>query len=76
MPDRTHRSVQVVEPGAPLTGVHCAQQWVTGAAYPGGYAEIQGIRPMIEPLPLEKAAEGYDRMMSNHARFRVVLTTD
>jgi len=40
------------------------------------FAALQGIRPMIEPLPLEKAAEGYDRMMSNHARFRVVLTTD
>jgi alcohol dehydrogenase len=34
------------------------------------------VRPMIEPLPLDKAAEGYDRMMNNHARFRVVLTTD
>jgi alcohol dehydrogenase len=53
--------------------------------YPGGvardvedtmnFAALQGIRPMIELLPLEKADEGYDRMMSNHARFRVVLTT-
>jgi alcohol dehydrogenase len=40
------------------------------------FAALQGIRPMIEPLPLEKAADGYDRMMGNHARFRVVLTTD
>jgi alcohol dehydrogenase len=40
------------------------------------FAALQGIRPMIEPLPLKKAAEGYDRMMGNHARFRVVLTTD
>ncbi|HEX4251510.1 MAG TPA: hypothetical protein VH008_26855 [Pseudonocardia sp.] len=167
---QTYRSVQVAEPGAPLTVVdlplrdpgagqvrvkvqgsacrrgdfvHCAQGWVTGAAYPGGYAEmiiapqtalaripdglsaadaapmacagvtmfnsirrtaagpgdvvailglcglghlgvqfaanfaaLQGIRAMVEPLPLEKAAEGYDRMMANQARFRVVLTTD
>jgi D-arabinose 1-dehydrogenase-like Zn-dependent alcohol dehydrogenase len=33
-----------------------------------------GIRPMIETLPLERAQEGYERMMSGAARFRVVLT--
>ena len=30
--------------------------------------------PMIETYPLEKAAEAYDRMITNKARFRVVLT--
>jgi D-arabinose 1-dehydrogenase-like Zn-dependent alcohol dehydrogenase len=30
---------------------------------------------MIETYPLEAAAEGYARMMSGKARFRVVLTT-
>jgi alcohol dehydrogenase len=40
------------------------------------FAALQGIRPMIELLSLEKAAEGYDRMMENQARLRVVLTTD
>jgi D-arabinose 1-dehydrogenase-like Zn-dependent alcohol dehydrogenase len=34
-----------------------------------------GVRSMNESLPLERAAEGYDRMMSGKARFRVVLTT-
>ena len=34
-----------------------------------------GVRPMIETFPLEEAAEAYDRMMSNKARFRVVITT-
>ena len=34
-----------------------------------------GVRPMIETFPLEQAAEAYDRMMSNKARFRVVITT-
>jgi D-arabinose 1-dehydrogenase-like Zn-dependent alcohol dehydrogenase len=34
-----------------------------------------GVRSMNEVLPLEGAAEGYDRMMSGKARFRVVLTT-
>jgi len=37
-------------------------------------AEMTGVRPMIEKMPLEKAAEAYDRMMSGKARFRMVLT--
>ena len=38
------------------------------------FVELTGVRPMIETYPLEKAAEGYARMMSGKARFRVVLT--
>src|SRR2546422_457870 len=38
------------------------------------FAELTGVRPMIEKYPLEKAAEGYARMMSGKAKFRVVLT--
>src|SRR5438270_12126398 len=38
------------------------------------FAELTGVRPMIETYPLEKAAEGYERMMSGDAQFRVVLT--
>ncbi|HEY2381272.1 MAG TPA: alcohol dehydrogenase [Terriglobia bacterium] len=39
------------------------------------FSATTGVRPMTETFPLEKAAEAYDRMMSNKARFRVVLTT-
>jgi alcohol dehydrogenase len=39
------------------------------------FAALQGIKPMVEVLPLERAAEGYQRMLANEARFRVVLTT-
>ena len=39
------------------------------------FALQTGVRPMTETFPLERAAEGYDRMMSGKARFRVVLTT-
>jgi D-arabinose 1-dehydrogenase-like Zn-dependent alcohol dehydrogenase len=39
------------------------------------FSAMTGIRPMIETYPIEKAQEAYDRMMSNQARFRVVLTT-
>jgi D-arabinose 1-dehydrogenase-like Zn-dependent alcohol dehydrogenase len=38
------------------------------------FAQITGVRPMIETFPLAKAAEAYDRMMSGKAEFRVVLT--
>ena len=34
-----------------------------------------GVRAIIETMPLERAAEAYDRMMAGQARFRVVLTT-
>jgi D-arabinose 1-dehydrogenase-like Zn-dependent alcohol dehydrogenase len=38
------------------------------------FAELSGVRPMIETYPLEKAAEAYARMLSGNAQFRVVLT--
>jgi len=38
------------------------------------FAELTGVRPMIEKYPLEKAADAYARMMSGKAEFRVVLT--
>jgi len=38
------------------------------------FAEITGVRPMIEKYPLAKAPEAYARMMSGQAQFRVVLT--
>jgi D-arabinose 1-dehydrogenase-like Zn-dependent alcohol dehydrogenase len=38
------------------------------------FAELRGVRPMIETYPLEKAGEAYARMLSGDAQFRVVLT--
>src|SRR5207344_1425186 len=38
------------------------------------FSARNGVRPMSEVFPLERAAEAYDRMMSGKARFRVVLT--
>ena len=40
------------------------------------FAALQGIKPMVEVLPLEKSGDGYQRMLANQARFRVVLTTE
>jgi D-arabinose 1-dehydrogenase-like Zn-dependent alcohol dehydrogenase len=38
------------------------------------FAELTGVRPMIERFPLERAAEAYARMISGKARFRAVIT--
>jgi D-arabinose 1-dehydrogenase-like Zn-dependent alcohol dehydrogenase len=38
------------------------------------FAELTGVRSMIETYPLDRAGDAYARMMSGHARFRVVLT--
>lgn len=37
------------------------------------FAELTGVRPMIETYPLEQADKAYARMMSGNAKFRVVL---
>ncbi|HEV7499458.1 MAG TPA: alcohol dehydrogenase [Vicinamibacteria bacterium] len=40
------------------------------------FSALTGVRSMNELMPLEKASEAYDRMMSGKARFRVVLTME
>jgi len=37
------------------------------------FAKDNGVKPMIEVFPLDKAPEAYEFMLSNKARFRVVL---
>jgi D-arabinose 1-dehydrogenase-like Zn-dependent alcohol dehydrogenase len=37
------------------------------------FAEMSGVRPMIEKYPLAKTADAYARMLSGKAEFRVVL---
>jgi D-arabinose 1-dehydrogenase-like Zn-dependent alcohol dehydrogenase len=39
------------------------------------FSTLADVRPMIETMPLERAADAYERMMSGEARFRMVLTT-
>ena len=55
------------------------QGWPSGTSIDSedtmAFSARAGVRPLIEEVPLEKAQEGYQRMMSNQARFRVVLTT-
>jgi alcohol dehydrogenase/propanol-preferring alcohol dehydrogenase len=39
------------------------------------FSVLTGVRPMIETMSLESAAEAYQKMISGEARFRMVLTT-
>ncbi|HEY6902731.1 MAG TPA: alcohol dehydrogenase [Candidatus Acidoferrales bacterium] len=67
-----------VTPAQLIFGVKSIQGWAAGTPADSEdtlrFAELTGVRPMIETYPLEKAAEGYARMMSGKAQFRVVLT--
>jgi len=38
------------------------------------FSVLENIRPMIETVPLERAADAFARMMGGKARFRMVLT--
>jgi D-arabinose 1-dehydrogenase-like Zn-dependent alcohol dehydrogenase len=37
------------------------------------FSALTGVRPKVEVYPLAKVSEAFDRMLSNKARFRVVL---
>jgi D-arabinose 1-dehydrogenase-like Zn-dependent alcohol dehydrogenase len=67
-----------VTPVQLITGSRSLQGWASGTPADAedtlNFAELTGVRPIIETYPLEKAAEAYARMMSGHAQFRVVLT--
>jgi alcohol dehydrogenase len=39
------------------------------------FAALAGIRPLTEERPLDEINEGYQRMLSGSAQFRVILTT-
>ena len=61
-----------------ISGSRRIQGWAAGTPADSEdtlrFAELSGVRPMIETYPLEKAAEAYARMLSGEAEFRVVLT--
>ncbi len=38
------------------------------------FSALSGVHPMVEKLPLDRVAEGYEQMLSGRVRFRVVLT--
>ena len=67
-----------VTPVQLISGSRTIQGWAAGTPADSEdtlrFAELTGVRPMIETFPFEKAAEAYARMMSGDAQFRVVLT--
>lgn len=62
-----------------IRGRRSVQGWPSGTAADSedtlGFSALAGVRPIIETMPLERAADAYERMMSGKARFRMVLTT-
>jgi D-arabinose 1-dehydrogenase-like Zn-dependent alcohol dehydrogenase len=67
-----------VTPAQLIFGSKSIQGWASGTPTDSEdtlrFSELTGVRAMIEKYPLEKAGEGYERMMSGKATFRVVLT--
>jgi D-arabinose 1-dehydrogenase-like Zn-dependent alcohol dehydrogenase len=57
---------------------HSVKAWPSGTCADSEdtmrFSVQTGVRAMIETMPLERAAEAFERMMSGAARFRMVLT--
>ena len=68
-----------VSPFLLIGGRRAIQGWPSGTSIESedtlAFSVLANIRPMIETMPLERAAEAYERMMSGAARFRMVITT-
>jgi D-arabinose 1-dehydrogenase-like Zn-dependent alcohol dehydrogenase len=66
-----------VNPLQLLLGNQSVTGWYSGISIDSedtlNFSALSGVRSMNESFPLDRAAEGYDHMMSGKARFRVVL---
>ena len=73
------RTATVLDALLLLRGRRSIKGWYSGTSIDSqetlACSALTGVRSMNEIFPLERAAEGYDHMMSGRARFRVVLTT-
>jgi D-arabinose 1-dehydrogenase-like Zn-dependent alcohol dehydrogenase len=67
-----------VSPLLLLSGSRAIKGWYSGTSIDSqdtlAFSARANVRSMNEIFPLERASEGYDRMMSGKARFRVVLS--
>ena len=67
-----------VTPTQLIGGRKSIRGWPSGTARDSEdtltFCALTAIRLMVETLPLEEAAAGYERMMSVKARFWVVFT--
>ncbi len=62
-----------------IFGTHAIVGSLTGSSIENednlAFSLAHGIRPSVEVVPFAQAMEGYERMLSGKARFRVVLDT-
>lgn len=62
-----------------ITARQSIQAWPSGTSADSedtlNFSAQTGVRAMVETMPLERAQDAYDRMLSGAARFRMVLTT-
>ena len=67
-----------VPPMALIQGRKSVSGWPSGSANDSedtlDFSALTGVTPEIETFPLNEAGTAYDRMMTNEARFRAVLT--
>jgi D-arabinose 1-dehydrogenase-like Zn-dependent alcohol dehydrogenase len=60
-----------------LSGRKSIKGWPSGTAIDSedtlAFSVLEGVRPMIEVVPLADAQKAYDKMLSGAARFRMVL---
>lgn len=63
-----------------IGGRHSIKAWPSGTCVDSedtmNFSVLSGVRPEIETMPLEQAAQAYQRMLDGNARFRMVLTTE
>lgn len=66
-----------ISPVQLISGRRSIQGWPSGTATDSedavNFAAQTGVRPIVETFPLERVNQAYERMMSGHAEFRVVL---
>lgn len=67
-----------VAPGFMVIGERVIQGAITGTPYESertlDFSVLAGVHPMLETMPLERAYEAYQRVMSGEVKFRMVLT--
>lgn len=67
-----------VLPGPLVSGERSVLGSITGTPLENektlNFSVLTGVRPLIETVPLEQAAEAVQRMRSGNAKFRIVLT--
>jgi D-arabinose 1-dehydrogenase-like Zn-dependent alcohol dehydrogenase len=63
-----------------IGGRRSVQGWPSGSSRDSedalNFCVLHGVRPMIETFPLADVSAAYERMITNKARFRVVLSTE